>query len=142
MHCNFHFAGSQASCGVSATTSQHLKKNGSFGEDADSALAQSDPLCQCAFGVFEVTLIKGAKKMRFGKVSLAALAAASLISAPVVAQSTTASKAPVKRTAVAKKEESKLGGGSGVIVAVVAAAAIIAGIVIAAGNDDDAPTSP
>lgn len=77
--------------------------------------------------------------MRFGKVSLAAIAAASLISAPVVANTANASKA--KRVSVAQ-EESKLGGGSGVIVAVVAAAAIIAGIVIAAGNDDDAPTSP
>ncbi len=84
--------------------------------------------------------------MRFGKVSLAALAAASLISAPVVAQATTSTKAPakasVKRAASAAKEESKLGRGSGVIVAVLAGAAIIAGIVIAAGNKNDAPTSP
>ena len=83
--------------------------------------------------------------MRFGKVSLAAIAAASLISAPVVAQAvqpaSKATAAQAKRAGVAK-EESKLGGGSGVIVAVLAAAAVIAGIVIAAGNDDDAPTSP
>jgi hypothetical protein len=85
--------------------------------------------------------------MRFGKISLAAIAAASLVSAPVMAQSLSpAAKAvgasKVKRAGAATSEESKLGGGSGVIVAVVAAAAIIAGIVIAAGNDDDAPTSP
>jgi hypothetical protein len=95
--------------------------------------------------VFQTTLQKGAKIMRFGKVSLAALAAASLISAPVVANAATAktpAKASVKRAGAATKEESKLGGGSGVIVAVIAAAAVIAGIVIAAGNDDDAPTSP
>ena len=85
--------------------------------------------------------------MRFGKISLAAIAAASLVSAPVMAQSLSpAAKAvgasKVKRAGAATKEESKLGGGSGVIVAIVAAAAVIAGIVIAAGNDDDAPTSP
>ena len=85
--------------------------------------------------------------MRFGKISLAAIAAASLVSAPVMAQSLSpAAKAvgasKVKRAGAATTEESKIGGGSGVIVAIVAAAAVIAGIVIAAGNDDDAPTSP
>lgn len=84
--------------------------------------------------------------MRFGKVSLAALAAASLISAPAVAQSANATKAPVKesvkRAGTATKDESKLGRGSGVIVAILAGAAIIAGIVIAAGNNNDGPTSP
>ena len=78
--------------------------------------------------------------MRFGKVSLAAVAAG-------------AHAGPGRRIrlrqdhrrqghAGAAKEESKLGGGSGVIIAVLAAAAVIAGIVIASGNDDDAPTSP
>jgi hypothetical protein len=85
--------------------------------------------------------------MRFGKFSLAAVAAASLLSAPVLAQAApAASKAvgvsKVKRVGAASGEESKIGGGSGVIVAVVAALAVIGGIVIAAGNDDDAPTSP
>jgi len=85
--------------------------------------------------------------MRFGKLSLAAIAAASLVSAPVMAQSLSpAAKAvgasKVKRVGVATKEENKLGGGSGVIVAVLAAVAVIGGIVIAAGNDDNAPTSP
>ena len=85
--------------------------------------------------------------MRFGKISLAALAAASLVSAPVMAQSLSpAAKAvgtsKVKRVGANTQEESKLGGGSGVIVAVLAAVAVIGGIVIAAGNDDDEPTSP
>lgn len=85
--------------------------------------------------------------MRFGKISLAAVAAASLVSAPVVAQSLSpAAKAvatsKVKRAGAGAQEESRLGGGSGVIVAVLAAVAVIGGIVIAAGNDDDEPTSP
>jgi hypothetical protein len=85
--------------------------------------------------------------MRFGKISLAAVAAASLVSAPVMAQSLSpAAKAvgasKVKRIGATSKEESKQLGGSGVIVALLAAAAVIAGIVIASGNDDDGPTSP
>ena len=85
--------------------------------------------------------------MRFGKISLAAVAAASLVSAPVMAQSlSVASKAvgasKVKRVGATSKQENKLGRGSGVIVAILAAIAVIGGIVIAAGNDDDGPTSP
>jgi hypothetical protein len=84
--------------------------------------------------------------MRFGKISLAAIAAASLVSAPVMAESLSpAAKAvgasKVKRVGANTKEESKLGGGSGVIVAVLAAA-VVGGIVIASGNDDNSPTSP
>lgn len=85
--------------------------------------------------------------MRFGKISLAAVAAASLVSAPVMAQSLSpAAKAvgasKVQRIGATSKEENKLGGGSGVIVAAIAALLIIGGIVIAAGNDGDGPTSP
>ena len=85
--------------------------------------------------------------MRFGKISLAAIAAASLVSAPVMAESRSpAAKADgasnVKRVGANTKEDSKLGGGSGVIVAVLAAAAVVGGIVIASGNDDNSPTSP
>ena len=85
--------------------------------------------------------------MRFGKISLAAVAAAALASAPVMAESLSPSvkavaASKVKRAGAATKGESKLGGGSGVIVAVLAAVAVVGGIVIAAGNDDDAPTSP
>ncbi len=85
--------------------------------------------------------------MRFGKISLAALAAASLVSAPVVAQAQT--KAPAKvaakkveRKGAARKQEQKLGGGSGVFLGLLALVAIVGGIVIAAGNNDDTPTSP
>jgi hypothetical protein len=84
--------------------------------------------------------------MRFGKFSLAAIAAASLLSAPVMAQSASAASksvgvSKVKRAGAASKDESKQAG-SGVIVAIVAAVAVIGGIVLAAGNDDDGPTSP
>lgn len=85
--------------------------------------------------------------MRFGKFSLAAVAAASLVSAPVMAQSLSpAAKAvgasKVKRVGVAASEESKAEGSTGIIIGIVAAAAVIGGIIIAAGNDDDGPTSP
>lgn len=85
--------------------------------------------------------------MRFGKFSLAAVAAASLVSAPVMAQSLSpAAKAvgasKVKRVGAGTNEENKQAGGTGVIVAILAAVAVIGGIVIAAGNDDDGPTSP
>ena len=81
--------------------------------------------------------------MRFGKFSLAAVAAASLLSAPVMAQATSnaVGVSKVKRVGAVTKDESKQGG-SGVIVAIIAAVAVIGGIVIAAGNDDDGPTSP
>jgi hypothetical protein len=85
--------------------------------------------------------------MRFGKFSLAAVAAAALVSAPVMAQSLSpAAKAvgasKVKRVGAGANEENKQAGGTGVIVAILAAVAVVGGIVIAAGNDDDAPTSP
>jgi len=83
--------------------------------------------------------------MRFGKISLAAVAAASLVSAPVMAQSLSpAAKSvgvsKIKRAGASSQEENKAA--SGVIIALLAAAAVIGGIVIAAGNDDDGPTSP
>lgn len=83
--------------------------------------------------------------MRFGKISLAAMAAASLVSAPVMAQSLSpAAKAvgasKIKRVSASSQEENKAA--SGVIIAILAGIAVIGGIVIAAGNDDDGPTSP
>ncbi len=84
--------------------------------------------------------------MRFGKISLAAIAAASLVSTPVIAAAAPANKtvaaSKVKRVGAVRKTENKLGGGSGVIVAVLAAAAVIGGIVIAADGGNDSPTSP
>lgn len=84
--------------------------------------------------------------MRFGKISLAAVAAASLMSSPVMAQALSpAAKAvaesKVKRIGADRKEESKVGG-TGVVIGLLAAAAIIGGIVIASSNNDDEPTSP
>lgn len=80
--------------------------------------------------------------MRFGKVGMAAVAAASLVSAPVFAQAVQPVSTPVERTGAATSDESDLEGGSGIIIAVLAAAAIIAGIIIAADGSDDTPTSP
>ena len=81
--------------------------------------------------------------MRFGKISLAAVAAASLVSAPVMAQSlSVASKAvgasKVKRVGAATKDESKQGG-NGLIIGLVAAAAVIVGIVVLSGDDSTSP---
>ena len=84
--------------------------------------------------------------MRFGKITLAAVAAASLVSAPVMAQSLSPSAhvagiSKVKRVGGSASEESKLRGG-GVIIAILAAAAVIAGIIIVSGNNKNRPTSP
>jgi len=82
--------------------------------------------------------------MRFGKISMAAVAAASLVATPVFAQAAQ----PVSKVSQAVRadasaaEEEKLAGGSGIIIAVLAAAAVIGGIIIAADGSDDDPTSP
>ena len=81
--------------------------------------------------------------MRFGKLSLAAIAAVSLLSAPVMAQATpVASKSvgvsKVKRVGAATKDESKQGG-NGLIIGLVAAAAVIVGIVVLSGDDSTSP---
>lgn len=78
--------------------------------------------------------------MRFGKIGMAAVAAASLVSAPVFAQAAPASQ-PV-RAAASTADESNVEGGSGIILAILAAAAVIAGIIIAADGSDNTPTSP
>ena len=82
--------------------------------------------------------------MRFGKLGMAAIAAASLVSTPVLAQAVQPVSAVSKsvRTGANADKSSKLSGGSGIIVAILAAAAVIGGIVIAADGNDDAPTSP
>ncbi|SIN89603.1 hypothetical protein SAMN02745824_2207 [Parasphingorhabdus marina DSM 22363] len=80
--------------------------------------------------------------MRFGKVGMAAVAAASLVSAPVFAQAVQPVSSQVERVGAATSDESELEGGSGIIIAVLAAAAVIAGIIIAADGSDDTPTSP
>ena len=82
--------------------------------------------------------------MRFGKIGMAAIAAASLVSTPVFAQAVqpVAKASEAVRADASAAEESKLEGGSGIIVAVLAAAAIIGGIIIAADGSEDTPTSP
>ncbi len=82
--------------------------------------------------------------MRFGKIGMAAVAAASLISGPVLAQAAqpVAKVSQAVRADARADDESKLEGGSGIIIAVLAAAAVIGGIIIAADGSDDTPTSP
>lgn len=79
--------------------------------------------------------------MRFGKIGMAAAAAASLVSAPVLAQASQPVSS-VARTSATVEGENELEGGSGIIIAILAAAAVIAGIVIAADGSEDTPTSP
>ncbi len=79
--------------------------------------------------------------MRFGKLGMAAVAAASLVSAPVMAQAVESVSQPVRASAEASSEND-LEGGSGIILAILAAAAVIAGIIIAADGSEDTPTSP
>ncbi|VWX57497.1 hypothetical protein [Sphingorhabdus sp. 109] len=79
--------------------------------------------------------------MRFGKIGMAAAAAASLVSAPVLAQASQPVSSAV-RTSATVEGENDLEGGSGIIIAILAAAAVIAGIIIAADGSDDTPTSP
>ncbi len=78
--------------------------------------------------------------MRLAKIGMAA-AAASLVSAPVLAQAVQPVSS-VARTSATVEDESNLEGGSGIIIAILAAAAAIGGIVIAADGSDDTPTSP
>ncbi len=79
--------------------------------------------------------------MRFGKLGMAAVAAASMVSAPVMAQAVETVSQPVRASAQTA-DESDLEGGSGIIIAILAAAAVIAGIIIAADGSEDTPTSP
>jgi hypothetical protein len=83
--------------------------------------------------------------MRIGKKSFAALAAASMLIAPVAAQAAPTAKAKstasVKRTGADRKAENKIEG-TAAILAALAAAAIIAGIVIASDSKDNSPSSP
>lgn len=78
--------------------------------------------------------------MKFKKIA-AAVAAASLVSAPVMAQASNSAVAPVERIGAATSSDSEnLEGENGILIALLAAAAVIAGIIIIA--DDDDPTSP
>lgn len=79
--------------------------------------------------------------MRFGRIGMAAVAAASLVSAPVLAQAVQPVSS-IARTSATVESENDLEGGSGIIIAILAAAAVIAGIIIAADGSEDTPTSP
>jgi hypothetical protein len=83
--------------------------------------------------------------MRFGKISLAALAASTLAIAPVAAQAKDAAKPvvakKVDRAGAERKGEKNLKG-SAVLLALLALVAMVGGIVLAAGNSSDTPTSP
>lgn len=79
--------------------------------------------------------------MRFGKIGMAAAAAASLVSAPVLAQAAQPATS-VARTSATVEGENNVEGGSGIILAILAAAAVIAGIIIAADGSENTPTSP
>ncbi len=86
--------------------------------------------------------------MRFGKISLAAMAAAALITAPVAAQtgkagSSAIAAAKAKRANIAAKRENKLGG-EGVstpIILVLAAAAVVGAVLLITANDDPATST-
>jgi len=79
--------------------------------------------------------------MRFGKIGMAAAAAASLVSAPGLAQAVQPGSS-VARTSATVEKDNKLEGSTGIIVALLAAAAVIGGIIIAADGSEDTPTSP
>jgi hypothetical protein len=80
--------------------------------------------------------------MSFGKVTMGAVIALSMTSAPVLAQSA----APLSvagsqaRAGAALEDENQLGGGF--IIPLLALAAIIAGILVVIDNNDEEPTSP
>lgn len=70
----------------------------------------------------------------------AAVAAATLISAPVTAQAVQSVSPAVERTGAVEADAENLEGSTGIILGILAAAAVIAGIIIIA--DDDEATSP
>ncbi|MEQ8744382.1 hypothetical protein [Parasphingorhabdus sp.] len=77
--------------------------------------------------------------MKFGKLA-AAVAAVSLVAAPVAAQAVNSSASAAQRVGAISPFDEKLEGENGILIALLAAAAVIAGIIIIAGDND--PTSP
>lgn len=86
--------------------------------------------------------------MRFGKSFLAAVAATSLLSAPVMAQSLSqtakaAATSEAKRAGASVKGENKMDGESNSWLLPVAFFAVMIGsILVFGGDDNDRPTSP
>tara|TARA_R110000824_G_scaffold11585_9_gene50770 strand:- start:5938 stop:6231 length:294 start_codon:yes stop_codon:yes gene_type:complete len=77
--------------------------------------------------------------MKFGNLA-SALAAATLVAAPVAAQAVNSVAPAVERVGAASSSSEKLEGENGILIAILAAAAVITGIIIIA--DDNDPTSP
>jgi hypothetical protein len=75
--------------------------------------------------------------MRLGKLTLAAVTALSVASAPALAQA--ADPAPVRASAELENENELRGG---FIIPLIAVIAIILGILVLVGDDDELPTSP
>ncbi len=76
------------------------------------------------------------------KKSIAAIAAASLVATPVVAQTVSADSAVQLRVPSKTTSSEEVEGGSGIIIAILAAAAVIGGIIILADGSENTPTSP
>lgn len=82
--------------------------------------------------------------MSFAKVTMGAIVALSMTSAPALAQATSAKSLSVAasqaRAGASMEDESQLGGGF--LIPLLALAAIIAGILVVIDNGDDDPVSP
>jgi hypothetical protein len=102
-------------------------------------LENKNSLCHLHLRELQISKNIRSIMMRFGKKSMVAIAAASLLIAPVAAQ---AAPAKAARVSAQTADESKLEGGSSIIIAILAAVAVIAGIVIAADGGNDNPASP
>lgn len=80
--------------------------------------------------------------MSFRKASMAAAAALSMVSAPVLAQAaTSASSLSVARAGATMEGENELGGG-GFLIPVLALAAVLLGIWVVVDDGGDEPASP
>jgi hypothetical protein len=84
--------------------------------------------------------LKGEFTMSFKKATVAALLAASMSSAPVMAQTAAPASAPAVQVGESTDSASELRGGF--IIPLIAVIAVILGILAAVGGNDDPPTSP
>jgi hypothetical protein len=86
--------------------------------------------------------LEGEFTMSFKKASVAALIAASMTSAPVLAQPASASSLSVASARAGESTESASELRGGFIIPLIAVIAIILGILAATGGGNDAPRSP
>lgn len=84
--------------------------------------------------------LKGEFTMSFKKATVVALLAASMSSAPVLAQTTASASAPTVAAGESTESASELRGGF--IIPLIAIVAVILGIVAAVGGNDEGPRSP